>query len=41
SSQRVNSKVYSTPYLYYINDYGGRPTIKFQCQANRCVAEKI
>lgn len=40
SSQRVNSKVYSTPYLSYINDYGGRPTIKFQCQANRCVAEK-
>lgn len=40
SSRTLNSKIYSTPYLSYINDYGGRPTIKFQCQAERCIAEK-
>ncbi|HEF8774869.1 MULTISPECIES: fimbrial biogenesis chaperone [Providencia] len=40
SSITIKSKVYSTPYLSYINDYGGRPTIKFKCQVDRCVAEK-
>lgn len=40
SSITLNSKIYSTPYLSYINDYGGRPTIKFQCQAERCIAER-
>lgn len=26
----------SSPVLTYINDYGGRPTLTFQCQANSC-----
>lgn len=40
SSSMINSKIYPTPYLSYINDYGGRPTIKFQCQDSRCIASK-
>lgn len=27
-------------YLSYINDYGGRPVLKFDCSNNVCVAEK-
>lgn len=32
----------SSPVLTYINDYGGRPTLTFQCQGNSChvVADK-
>lgn len=26
----------STPYLTYINDYGGRPTLAFTCAGNEC-----
>ena len=40
SEQAVKAGSYTTPYLTYINDYGGRPTLKFQCAANRCAALK-
>ncbi|MEQ4672909.1 fimbrial protein, partial [Providencia manganoxydans] len=26
----------STPYLTYINDYGGKPTLAFRCQGDTC-----
>lgn len=34
---------YATPYLTYINDYGGRPSLKFTCQGAVCHAlhEKV
>ncbi|MEZ2578498.1 molecular chaperone, partial [Buttiauxella ferragutiae] len=34
----VKSGSYSSPYLAYINDYGGRPALKFQCSGSRCTA---
>ncbi|AKJ43744.1 fimbrial biogenesis chaperone [Pragia fontium] len=37
-SARVKSAVYTKPYLTYINDYGGRPTLAFRCSGSRCVA---
>lgn len=40
SEQTVKADSYATPYLTYINDYGGRPALKFQCAANRCTAVK-
>ncbi|EGB7051599.1 TPA: molecular chaperone [Salmonella enterica subsp. enterica serovar Muenchen] len=40
STQMVKSGTYSTPYLSYINDYGGRPVLQFSCSGNRCVAVK-
>lgn len=39
SSARVKSGHFTTPYLTYINDYGGRPTLTFRCNGNRCVAK--
>ncbi|HEF8774185.1 fimbria/pilus periplasmic chaperone [Providencia manganoxydans] len=30
------TKLGSSPVLTYINDYGGRPTLKFRCQASSC-----
>ncbi|AKJ41303.1 molecular chaperone [Pragia fontium] len=38
SSARVKSAAYGKPYLTYINDYGGRPTLAFRCSGSRCVA---
>jgi P pilus assembly chaperone PapD len=38
SSARVKSGIYAKPYLTYINDYGGRPTLAFRCSGNQCVA---
>ncbi|AKJ41297.1 fimbrial biogenesis chaperone [Pragia fontium] len=38
SSARVKSAAYGKPYLTYINDYGGRPTLTFRCSGSRCVA---
>ncbi|EKA6275306.1 fimbria/pilus periplasmic chaperone [Salmonella enterica] len=35
----VKSTAFSVPYLTYIDDYGGRPTLKFQCDAGRCTAQ--
>ena len=26
----------STPYLTYVNDYGGRPVLAFSCTGNTC-----
>ncbi|CAD6177113.1 PixD protein [Escherichia coli] len=40
SSQTVKSGAYSTPYLSYINDYGGRPVLQFSCSGDRCTAVK-
>lgn len=31
---------YKTLYLTYINDYGGRPTIKFDCNNDICISSK-
>ncbi|ECA1878493.1 hypothetical protein EJI20_19885 [Salmonella enterica subsp. enterica serovar Napoli] len=39
SSVSVKSGTWSTPYLTYINDYGGRPTLRFGCSGDRCVAK--
>ncbi|ELC7077849.1 fimbria/pilus periplasmic chaperone [Salmonella enterica] len=36
SSQDVKSETWNTPYLTYINDYGGRPTLRFFCNNRRC-----
>ncbi len=36
----VKSGVYKTPYLCYINDYGGRPVLPFNCNGDRCTAVK-
>lgn len=33
------SKIHDAPYLTYINDYGGRPTLSFKCDTGRCVAK--
>lgn len=32
----VDSTAMSTPYLTYINDYGGKPTLGFRCQGEIC-----
>ena len=29
----------ATPYLTYINDYGGRPTLAFTCNGNNCTVD--
>ncbi|EAU6886234.1 fimbria/pilus periplasmic chaperone [Salmonella enterica] len=39
SSVKVKSGTWSTPYLTYINDYGGRPTLRFACSGSRCEAK--
>ncbi|HDT2108500.1 TPA: fimbria/pilus periplasmic chaperone [Enterobacter roggenkampii] len=31
----------STPVLTYINDYGGRPQLKFSCRGNQCSAAPV
>ncbi|MGT3199065.1 fimbrial biogenesis chaperone, partial [Yersinia enterocolitica] len=40
SSKTVKSGSYSTPYLSYINDHGGRPVLQFTCSGDRCTAVK-
>lgn len=40
SNLTVKSANYSTPHLTYIDDYGGRPVLKFTCSATRCVVLK-
>lgn len=40
STQMVKSGTYGTPFLSYINDYGGRPVLQFSCSGDRCVAVK-
>ncbi|EBV5086535.1 molecular chaperone [Salmonella enterica subsp. enterica serovar Minnesota] len=41
SGVSVSSGHWSTPHLTYINDYGGRPTLRFECQAGRCVSKGV
>ena len=36
SNQIIKSAKFSTPYLTYINDYGGKPSLAFKCQASLC-----
>lgn len=36
SAQDIPSKGLLTPYLTYINDYGGKPTLVFRCQGDTC-----
>ena len=36
SSQQVTSAVYDTPYVTFVNDYGGRPELKFACSGAAC-----
>lgn len=36
SDHDIISPSLSTPYLTYINDYGGKPTLVFQCQGSIC-----
>lgn len=31
----------NAPVLTYINDYGGRPKLKFSCQGQQCTAEEV
>lgn len=41
SEQIIKTTKFTTPYLSYINDYGGRPVLKFTCSGARCeVTEK-
>lgn len=40
SSEVVKAGSYGTPYLSYINDYGGRPALQFTCSGDRCTAVK-
>lgn len=39
SSQKILTPVYDTPYVTYINDYGGHPELKFTCAGNSCHAQ--
>ncbi len=36
SNQLIKSSKFSTPYLTYINDYGGKPSLAFKFQASKC-----
>ncbi|MEY0747156.1 fimbria/pilus periplasmic chaperone, partial [Escherichia coli] len=39
SNQLIKSSKFSTPYLTYINDYGGRPKLTFGCAGTTCKVE--
>ncbi|WP_272571946.1 MULTISPECIES: fimbrial biogenesis chaperone [unclassified Providencia] len=39
-SYQVKTAHFQKPYLTYINDYGGRPTVSFNCDASVCKADK-
>ena len=36
STQDIPSSALATPYLTYINDYGGKPTMSFSCKGDTC-----
>ncbi|MEQ5731594.1 molecular chaperone [Providencia alcalifaciens] len=38
-SHQVKSTHFQKPYLTYINDYGGRPTVPFNCKSSVCKAD--
>lgn len=40
SSQLFKTSKYATPYLSYINDYGGRPIVQFSCNSGSCITVK-
>jgi len=40
SAKMVKAGNYTTPYLMYINDYGGQPVLPFICDGDRCTAMK-
>lgn len=40
STQKVSSVIYDSPVITYINDYGGRPSLPFNCEMQTCRAEK-
>lgn len=40
SEQTVKANSHASPWLSYINDYGGRPVLQFQCSGPRCTAVK-
>lgn len=40
SSETVKTGKFTTPWLTYINDYGGRPSLKFKCVDSRCSVDK-
>lgn len=39
SSANIKSQIFSTPYVTTINDYGGKPTLEFQCVGDVCRAD--
>ncbi|CAI3917837.1 TPA: molecular chaperone [Escherichia coli] len=39
SEEYVHSRGYNTPYVNYIDDYGGRPVLKFICNSTRCLSK--
>lgn len=39
SSVSVKTVQGNTPHLTYINDYGGRPVLSFDCTGERCIAK--
>ncbi|EKT57787.1 fimbria/pilus periplasmic chaperone [Providencia rettgeri] len=39
SHLKITSEVYDSPVVTYINDYGGRPSLNFQCKQKTCLAE--
>ncbi|ELX8379818.1 molecular chaperone [Providencia vermicola] len=40
STHDMASSKLATPYLTYINDYGGKPTLAFQCVSDVCTVTK-
>ncbi|HFT7131111.1 TPA: fimbria/pilus periplasmic chaperone [Klebsiella aerogenes] len=36
TNKSIASKIFPHPYLTYINDYGGKPTVAFKCQDSKC-----
>ncbi len=38
SEKIVKTKKHNTPWVTYINDYGGRPSLQFKCSGDRCHA---
>ncbi|HGN1706474.1 TPA: molecular chaperone [Providencia rettgeri] len=38
-SHQVKTTHFQKPYLTYINDYGGRPTVSFNCKSSVCKAD--
>ncbi len=36
STHNFKSIKFATPYLTYINDYGGKPSLAFKCQTSQC-----